>query len=710
MLRPRRMSRVLVTGSLEKLEPAIEALHGERSLHITDYTEQYEGFRIGAPLERAERDSEKLLKLRSASKALGIVEGATDGARLRSAQAREKLDGLIKRLEKEVGAPEKRRQELESSLRELEKRSGAVGPFVRVPLSFEDLRPYESLAVFTGTARRGFEGELGRLAKRHLLVWPDPEGILALFVEKEKEPEVARLLARHGFAEVRAPPESGRPAEVLAGIEREMVERKRELEALGSQLRVVQKELQDEILACSEELAIDIEKSESPLRFATTGSAFVIEGWIPADRLDATENALLKATGNRILLERLEEAEWKSTGALTGKAAPAARPDGEARKVPQGKRGAEDGGGPKDADEGEDDPYASVPIALDNAGPVKPFETLTEMFALPSYKELDPTTLLAFIFPFFFGLMVGDVGYGVLLVMTGVLFRWKLKRYDGFPQMGAYIIAAGLVASVLGLFIFGEAFGVPFHAAEGHGAAGEVSWYTLTGIDVPLRASVHKLESSGLGTLMVFSILAGIFHLCLGNLLGMANAWRHSKRHAAGKFGWLLVVVGFGLLVLKVGDRNVLGAWVWSGLPAAFGLSLDTGVGILLPYSSLAFLGAGVVLAVAGEGGAAILEVLGALSNLLSYTRLAAIGVAKAAMAFAFNGMLLPLVTGGDVGWVIFGWLLLVVAHFLVFVLGAVSAGIQALRLNLVEFFMKFYKGGGIKFNPFGYVRRHTSD
>ena len=698
-----------MTGSLDKLEPAIEALHGERSLHITDYTEQYEGFRIGAPLETAVADSEKLLKLRSASKALGIEADAPAGAPVRSAQARAMLDGLLGRLEKEVSVPEKRRQEVESSLRELEKRSGAVRPFVRLPLSFEDYRPYESLAVFTGTAQHGFEEELGRLCKRHLLVWPDPEGLLALFVEKEKEPEVARLLARHGFTEVWAPPEHGRPAEVLSLIEREIEKRKRELVELGSQLRVVQKELQDEILACSEELAIDIEKSESPLRFATTGSAFVIEGWVPTDRLDATENALLKATGNRTSMERLEEAEWLAEDAGNGDAAPAAHPGGGAGKGPAPGRGAHKRGDPEDAGK-EEDPYASVPIALDNPGPVRPFESLTEMFALPNYKELDPTALLAFIFPFFFGLMIGDLGYGVLLIITGALFRWKLKRYDGFPQMGAYIIAGGLVACVLGLFVFGEAFGVPFHAAAGHEGAEEVSWYTLTGVDIPLKASVHKLESSGLGTLMVFSVLAGMFHLSLGNLLGMVNAWRHSKRHVVGKFGWLLVILGFGLLVLKVGDKNVLGAWVWSGLPAAFGLSLDTGVGILVPYSSLAFLGPGVVLAIAGEGGTAALEVLGALSNLLSYTRLAAIGVAKAAMAFAFNGMLLPLVTGGEIGWVIGGWFLLVLAHFLVFALGALSAGIQALRLNLVEFFMKFYKGGGIKFNPFGYVRRHTTD
>jgi V/A-type H+-transporting ATPase subunit I len=71
-------------------------------------------------------------------------------------------------------------------------------------------------------------------------------------------------------------------------------------------------------------------------------------------------------------------------------------------------------------------------------------------------------------------------------------------------------------------------------------------------------------------------------------------------------------------------------------------------------------------------------------------------------MAFAFNSILIPMVQGGNVGLLVFGWVLLVLAHMLVFVLGGLSSGIQSLRLNLVEFFMKFYTGGGVKFNPFG--------
>jgi V/A-type H+-transporting ATPase subunit I len=380
-------------------------------------------------------------------------------------------------------------------------------------------------------------------------------------------------------------------------------------------------------------------------------------------------------------MERLEEKEWLGKGEC---------------------RAPEEGQGEGETEDG----YGCVPIALSNPGPVKPFEALTEMFSLPGYREIDPTALVALVFPFFFGFMIGDAGYGALLILTGVIFRVKLKKWEGFPQIGWYIIVAGSVALVLGLFLFGEAFGLPFHAPPG--GTESMDWQGLTGLDVPLRGTVHKLESSGLGTLMMFSVLAGVVHLSLGNILGAINERRHGWKHSAGKLGWLMVVLGFGLFLFKFGESTTIGAWLWSGPMGALSVSWDPGIGIMFPYASIILLAAGAAIAVVLEGGMAILETLGVLSNILSYTRIAAIGVAKAAMAFAFNILLIPWVISGNILMVVGGWILLVLAHMLVFILGGLSSGIQALRLNLVEFFMKFYKGGGVKFNPFGYARKYT--
>jgi V/A-type H+-transporting ATPase subunit I len=693
------------------LKVAVEALHRAGTLHITDYAEQYEGFRLGTPLPGAAAHSEKLLKLRASTKALGIGNGSFSAGTRSSKWARERLDGLLVALEGEVAAPDKLRQDVEGNIRVLEKRKEAVLPFAELPLPFEAYGPYDSLAVFTGTVRTPIGAELSGLTDRYELFESGPDGPVGLFVELRIAQAAEKLLSRHEFSEVRVPFHKGTPADVLRDIDSELASERAKLERLRKDIEEAREKYHDEILACSEELAVEIDKAEAPLRFATTETSFVVEGWIPSDELDRTENALIKATDNRVFIERILEKEWlaEDERATPAGASPTLRSKGQGRNEVTGK-GVADGKSGPEAGEGADIyPFESVPIALSNPGPVKPFEALTEMFSLPNYKEIDPTVLVALVFPFFFGLMIGDAGYGALLIITGILFRVKLKKWDGFPEIGWYIIVAGIVALLFGLFIFGDAFGLPFHAEAGGSGAMEMSWYSLTGVDIPLHGSVHKLESSGLGTLMMFSVLAGVAHLSLGNILGIINE-RHHRRHWVAKLGWLCAVLGFGLFLFKFGERTVIGRWIWNSPAGVLSPSWDPGIGILVPYASVALLGLGTALAVACEGGMAAMEVLGVLSNILSYTRLAAIGVAKAAMALAFNILLIPLVISGNIGYVVAGWFLLVLSHMLVFVLGGLSSGIQALRLNLVEFFMKFYKGGGTKFNPFGYLRRYTQD
>jgi V/A-type H+-transporting ATPase subunit I len=106
----------------------------------------------------------------------------------------------------------------------------------------------------------------------------------------------------------------------------------------------------------------------------------------------------------------------------------------------------------------------------------------------------------------------------------------------------------------------------------------------------------------------------------------------------------------------------------------------------------------------------ALSEVIGLFTNLVSYTRLAALAVGKGAMALAFNTMLFPLIfESHNIGMIIAGALALFVTQmFFVFFLGALSAGIQAIRLNYVEFFLKFFEGGGTEFSPLKYLRRHS--
>ena len=682
MLRPRKMSRVLIAGPSGSVEKAVEALHRAGTLHITDYNEQYEGFRLGTPLPAAPGLSDRLLRLRGASKVLGIEEASAGEAGVPEARD---IDALLEELGRTVSVKEAERQELEARLSESRRTIEAVRPFTALPLRFETYAPYGSVAVYSGTVRAPVGPEMARITPRHELFASQDGTFIALFIDKQHRQAAEKLLTQYAFSEAKPPLAEGDPAKMLGERTALVADIQKKLSALADEMREARRKYLGEMLLAQEKLGIAVEKAEAPLRFAASRSSFVVEGWIPSDEVHRTENSLLKTAGQALYLEVIDEKEWAGEDAPGHGAHTAVGPDGEQEK-----------------EAGHADPYEKVPVALQNPRPVKPFEMLTEMFSTPSYKEIDPTLTMALVFPFFFGLMIGDLAYGILLATAGVFFMTKLKKYEGFRELGVYILIAGIIAALFGAFVFGDAFGIPFHAPhEAHGAEA-ISWSGILGTDVPLKASVHKLEASGLGNLLLFSILAAVVHLSLGNLFGIVNEWPHNRRHAAAKAGWLFSVLGFGFLILKFGEGTSLGRWLWDSVLWPFAPSLDPGIGILIPYASIVFLLAGIVLVVAGEGAIALAEIMGVFSNILSYTRLGAIGVAKGAMAFAFNILIIPMITGGNIGFAIMGCVFLVLAHMLVFMLGSLSSGIQALRLNLVEYFMKFFKGGGIKFIPFG--------
>ena len=711
MLRPRKMCRVLIAGPAGSLEKAVGALHRAGTLHITDYNEQYPGFRLGTPLPSASALSDKLLRLRAASKVLGIDEETQPSDEGPTVASGRDMDGLLAELGQTVAAKNAEKQELEARLQEARRNIEAIRPFTALALPFECFGAYESVAAYAGSVRVPIGAEVAAITPRFELFHAPDWSFFSLFVDIRSKAAVEKVLARSGYTEAKVPLAAGDPRQMLEKYRAVAEEAEQKLVQLNAGLREARQKYLNDIVACQRHLSVEVEKAESPLRFAASRSSFIIEGWIPSDEVDRTENALLKASGASVYLERMEEREWlpgpgAEHGGGSGHADPPTSAEmgsgGAPRKAGGQAQGPSDAEAAAHEDAGEPhDPYEDVPVALANPRPVRPFEMLTEMFSTPGYKEIDPTFVLALVFPFFFGLMVGDLAYGILLMVTGVFFVTKLKRFDGFRELGLFILVAGLIAAIFGAFVFGDAFGIPFHAA-GHGeGASELSWASL-GVDIPIKASIHKLEVSGLASLLMISVLAGIIHLCLGNLFGVVNEWRHNRRHAVATAGWFCAVLGFGLVMLKAGEVTSLGKWLWSVFPAALGTSWDPGFGVVFPYSSLALLGGGIAMAIAGEGGMAMMEVPAVLSNLLSYSRLAAIAIAKGAMAFAFNSILIPMVQGGNVGLLVFGWVLLVLAHMLVFVLGGLSSGIQSLRLNLVEFFMKFYKGGGVKFNPFG--------
>ncbi len=295
-----------------------------------------------------------------------------------------------------------------------------------------------------------------------------------------------------------------------------------------------------------------------------------------------------------------------------------------------------------------------VPVLLRNSFYFRPFEVFTGLLPLPSYTSFDPTLFIGLFFPVFFGLILGDAGYGMLLFMTaltvGRVFRAKVLVHD----LARILLVCSLYATLFGL-AFGEFFGELGHTLFGL----HPLWLSRTEAIIPM---------------LMFSFSVGIFHVLLGLFLGFLVALR--KRVVNEILFKLANILGILFLVAYFLMQEI-------HIPAQVHRALAIGAALV------------VVLAIFGGGLLAPLELLKSIGNIISYARIMAIGLASVLLATVAN------VLGGMTGDILTGVLVAVLFHAINIILGVFAPTIQSLRLHFVEFFSKFMEHGGRKYHPF---------
>jgi V/A-type H+-transporting ATPase subunit I len=328
-------------------------------------------------------------------------------------------------------------------------------------------------------------------------------------------------------------------------------------------------------------------------------------------------------------------------------------------------------------------------------------------------------------FPAFFGFMIGDVGYGAVYTLIGYYLYANFDA-DAYRSMGGVTIAAGLFTVLFGVF-YGELFGT--HLIT------EYVWRGLLGVEhAPLHKGLQPAYLAWAQAWLVVSVLAGVLHLNVGWLLDFVeNTQLHDLKHAVLESGsWLLMLNGLWVWVFSTHTRGVKPDLLFDVFENAFGIGF-AGFTPTVGIVAAGVFALGLVLLIVGEPVEAI-EFLNVFVNALSYTRIAAVLLAKAGMAFTVNLLFFGAYIGSDQayhfmydghadGTVLFAGLknmgpgmfvlgigVLLVGHLLVLALGVTSAGLQAVRLEYVEFFGKFYQGGGREYEPFGYEREYTTD
>ncbi|MDP6489682.1 MAG: V-type ATP synthase subunit I [Candidatus Poseidoniia archaeon] len=623
MLRSEPMSKLVLCGLNRDLPQVSHILSQQQLVHMIDYDGEADGFTSGSSLEYGATVSGNLVRVRSLLKILNAEPappGVSRPANAVETEITERLDSL----EQEVLALNEKHRTAIQQQKEGQTRLEMLRQFEPLGLPLEVYDPYESLTVFTGTLPEKTELDI---TDAEILTAGD---MLAVFVLQDSAEAAERTLAQHGFRALEAPSGNGLPTDVIAALELNLEVLETEENALEHELDALAQRHGQWLVAAEEHLAAQAEKSELPLKLAQSENTFVLEGWLPESDLTR-----LKAALNEINLELEIEAT-------------------------------------------NDTP----PVKLDNPTPVKPFELFTKLYAIPDHRELDPSVLLFLGYPLFFGMMIGDLGYGLVYFLLGYMLVTKYGHSEELLQLGKIIRIAGASTMFFGTFAFAEAFGF-----ELHWLAHELPYHVL-----------HKSSSEDVAFMLLATGGIGLFYVTLGLMLGFWNMLvLHDLKHAVQeKFSWIMILWG-GLMFIP---------------PWLFGTSLiGTRLGLteeLELWGGLAGFLAGLGLAVAGEGIVAIVEVPSIFVQVISYVRIAALGIADYGLAHAFNGMAF------DIGFTgvsaIFAILILVVGQTVVITLGLIGSGINALRLQYVECFPKFFVGGGTDYAPFGYTRKYTNE
>ncbi|MFB6077652.1 MAG: V-type ATP synthase subunit I [Halarchaeum sp.] len=702
MLRPEQMSKVSVTGTKNVIRDVIEVTHDQRVLHVSNYDGRHEGFDAGDPLAGAESASEKLVTVRSLINILDFTPADAGPARIVTDEA---LEDEFEGVREQVNDLDDEREAVEADLERIEEEIAAAEPFVELGIDLDLLQDYDSLEVVVASGDADAVGH--RLADESAIrsheVFGDDDVFAAVAYAEDGAPAGALEDALVGLDLDRyeVPDSEDAPEEHLERLQHRKQQLASDLESVKSQLESLRLEHAGFLLAAEEKLSIEVEKAEAPLHFATTEHAFFAEGWIPTRDYEDYASSLKDALGERIEVEELERAEYEPP----------------AHDVGHGEQEVAADGGTVDR----------PPVVQDNPGVVEPFEMLVRVINRPNYFDIDPTIILFLTFPVFYGFMIGDVGYGLLYTAAGWWMYTRLDS-DALAALGGVAVISGIATVVFGI-LYGEVFG--FHLIT------EYVWHGTP----PLHKGLMPAENEWARLWLIVSVLVALGHLTVGYAIDTYKRLHHGAWDALTEgASWAILMIGLWVWVfshaLDAAKPDIL-FQALSGQPLAF-----TGFSATVGWAALAVGLVGYALLVYAEGAIGAVEgALNSLTHVLSYTRLAAVMLAKGGMAFVVNLLFFGayrteegefhFMTGtdwsyvqehhhsaelmfgglvhGPIAAVVGGLVIFVLGHALVLALGVTSAGLQAVRLEYVEFFGKFYEGGGEKYEPFGHQRTYTT-
>lgn len=448
----------------------------------------------------------------------------------------------------------------------------------------------------------------------------------------EDNDAIQDILKRYEFSDTTLP-------QISESINDYLISLTKENDKLNEKIEVIQKEIEelakkrDELRILSDQILTQEELNN--LTCEITHQTKIIEGWVRTDMVDTLKKAVTDIT-------EFYEIELDD---------------------------------PKDGE--------VVPTYTKNAKFASQFEAITDMFSKPSQNDIDPNPVMSVWYWILFGMMMGDAGYGLLMIIGCLIFKKIAKPKGGTLKIVNIIMYSGVPTIIWGI-IFGSYFG--FNPQVDFGW--KHFWYWFNPMNDPI-------------TMLILSVAVGALHLITGLVLKCIICIRDKNyfEMLSKNLSWILIIIGGSLFVVGAMAIN-------NNVIKIIGLVLLI-IGVAL---ILFFAGAGKksIIKKATAGLVGLYDATSYLSDLLSYSRVLALAMSSAAVAVVMNT--LAQMVGGSIIGMFFAALIFIIGHVFNLVLGLLSAYVHDSRLQYIEFFGKFYEGGGVDFKPLSIKTKYIKE